>query len=386
MGNNNYFDELIASYLAGELDAEEEAFVLEWINSTEENKQQFESLRRTWNLLAGQRINVDAEWDHFKQSAVSKPAEFYDIKPESFETDSMGEAVSIRKQWYTRILISTAIAASIVLIILSVTYFTSKEVASEKPIAFSPDKQVSAREVFLQMQFNESDKSKELRLQDGSEVKLYSKSELDYYEPFIGNERNIKLTGKADFTVAKDKTKPFTVVSGNISTTALGTKFTVTAIKNAKNIIVRLYEGKVVVRLSKLQKSQAGNQFFLFPGQELTYNNESGIAKVRTFGTKVKAEGKSSKDETSVSIDNPSIPKSFSGSWYMFNNQSLDEVFAQLEDMYGVDIVYKKKDVAKMYFIGTFNTTDSIDLILQQITILNNLKVTKENNKIIISK
>jgi ferric-dicitrate binding protein FerR (iron transport regulator) len=70
----------------------------------------------------------------------------------------------------------------------------------------------------------------------------------------------------------------------------------------------------------------------------------------------------------------------------MFNNQSLASVFRQLEEMYNVDIVYAKKDVAKMYFIGKFNKDDSVETILQNIATLNNLKLTKESNTYIIRK
>lgn len=78
-----------------------------------------------------------------------------------------------------------------------------------------------------------------------------------------------------------------------------------------------------------------------------------------------------------ILIDNPSVPKLGRGSWYMFNNQPLEQVFNQLEGMFNVDIAYTRKDISKIYFIGTFNTSDSLDDILKQISVLNNLKVTK---------
>jgi hypothetical protein len=41
-------------------------------------------------------------------------------------------------------------------------------------------------------------------------------------------------------------------------------------------------------------------------------------------------------------VDNPSMPHK-EGSWYMFNNQPLIEVFDELEQMFNVHIVYAKK-------------------------------------------
>ena len=70
----------------------------------------------------------------------------------------------------------------------------------------------------------------------------------------------------------------------------------------------------------------------------------------------------------------------------MFNNQSLSHVFDQLSGMFNEEIVYSKKDFSKIYFIGTFNIADSLDNILKQIASLNNLKVTRANKQVIISK
>ena len=70
----------------------------------------------------------------------------------------------------------------------------------------------------------------------------------------------------------------------------------------------------------------------------------------------------------------------------MFNNQPLAQVFKQLEEMYGVEIVYEEADIQKMYFIGKFSKNDSVSTILNQIASLNNLTVTRTNSTYIIRK
>jgi hypothetical protein len=64
----------------------------------------------------------------------------------------------------------------------------------------------------------------------------------------------------------------------------------------------------------------------------------------------------------------------------MFNNQSLAEIFDALGDMYDVKIVYSKKDINKMYFIGSFDRADSVEYILKQIAAINNLQVDRDSN------
>ncbi len=389
MGNSNYFDELIVSYLSNELNTEEEAFVLEWINLSEQNKQYFEEVRTIWNLLsvnqAAKAIDVDSEWDQFKQVISTKEKELSGNELRISDDEITEQIKPNKKAKIYKFFISTAVAASIIVVIALGWRLAKNNVTIEKPLAVKVNSGKPSPVPFVQYQYNTTDEVKQLVLQDGSEVLLYGKSRISFFKPFISNNRNITLVGKADFKVAKDKTKPFTVFSGDISTTALGTQFTVTAIERDKNIVVRLYEGKVVVKSASSAKRNLKRSFYLLPGQELVYDNKNLTVKVRTFRKEDNPVVKNNKRE-SFPIDNPSVPKLGRGSWYMFNNQPLEQVFNQLEGMFNVDIVYTRKDISKIYFIGTFNTSDSLDGILKQISVLNNLKVTKKNNKFIITK
>lgn len=389
MGNNKYFDELIASYLSNNLDTEEEAFVLDWINSSEQNKQYFEEVRTIWNLLsvseAAKAINVESEWDQFKQVISTKEKELSHIEQLGNDDEITEQVKPNRNGKIYKFFISTAIAASIVVVIALGWRLTNNNNATiGESLAVKVDREKHSPASFVQYQYNATDEVKQLVLHDGSEVQLYGKSRVSFFKPFISNNRDIRLVGRAHFKVTKDKTKPFTVFSGDISTTALGTQFTVSAIEKDKNIIVRLYEGKVVVKSTNNAKRKLKN-VYLLPGQELVYDNKNLTAKVRTFRKEDNPVVKNNKREP-ILIDNPSVPKFGRGSWYMFNNQPLEQVFNQLEGMFNVDIAYTRKDISKIYFIGTFNTSDSLDGILKQISVLNNLKVTKKNNKFIITK
>lgn len=79
-------------------------------------------------------------------------------------------------------------------------------------------------------------------LPDGSKVYLHPGSRLLYPETFIGDKRYVMLEGEAYFQVAKDRTKPFIVQSGHLTTTVLGTEF------NVKGNEVTLITGSVRVR------------------------------------------------------------------------------------------------------------------------------------------
>src|SRR5207253_1857642 len=128
---------------------------------------------------------------------------------------------------------SAAVAASIILIVgwLTITLFKTNK-STEASFATTDSRPVDSLITVVHHETNVTGKQKNVQLPDGSLIVLANKSELTWREPFI-NKREITLLGKAYFKVAKNKTKPFTVISRDISTTALGTQFTVTTFKNA---------------------------------------------------------------------------------------------------------------------------------------------------------
>jgi transmembrane sensor len=219
-------------------------------------------------------------------------------------------------------------------------------------------------------------------LADSSEVMLDPLSEITWNEPFANNKRDIVLKGRARFNVAKDKTKPFTVISGQLATNALGTQFIVTAFEQDEFITVQLYEGRVVVKGADSLHTKLKKDFYLMPGEELLYSNKQNTASVRRFIEGNTAAKKEVPEERSAA-DQPSLPVE-KGSWYMFNNQPLAQVFKQLEEMYGVKIEYSSADIERMYFIGKFSKNDSVNTILNQIASLNNLTVSINNNTYVI--
>jgi transmembrane sensor len=389
MDGNNKIDELLIAYLLGEADAGGEQLVHDWINSGEGNQQYLDKLAGMLSLVSArhstQNIIVGEEWMRFKQNISAGEM------PEEAENEmAVTEERPVKIRTFYKILAVTAIAASVLLAVGLRWDMFEADMPAPEEVAIKRQKEKTdslLHQTYLtRRETNTTGKLKKLILRDGSEILLSDKSEVSFTEPFAGNKRDIYLTGRANFKVAKDKTKPFTVYSGAIATTALGTRFTVEAFKNADFISVKLYEGKVVVRSADGSRSALKDAVYLLPGQKLIYDPNRSMAKLEKFHLDPSYKNEQSMDEAYQPNDNPSIPKKSKGSWYMFNNQSLAKVFDQLEDMYNVKITYSKKDVARLYFIGTFNKSDSLENVLHQIAVLNNLKVLKVNNTFVIRK
>lgn len=276
---------------------------------------------------------------------------------------------------------SIAVAASILFaIVLSVFLYTGNQ-TEPKLVAKTQSKVAdSSTLAVLHHEINSTGKEKRISLPDGSLVVLADKSELSYFQPFT-DTRNLSLIGKAFFKVAKDQTKAFTVISGDISTTALGTEFTVSAFKNTKEIVVNLYEGKVVIKPVDKENRKFRKEVYLLPGQTFVYDAKKGG---RVLGFKLKSSR--SPEVIMHEEDNPILPQDKQGSWYMFNNQSLEQVLEELAAFYNMKIVYNKNDVEKIYFTGKYNKTESLETILKRIGTLNNFTITKTDSAFILTK
>ncbi len=391
MDDKNTYDGILIKYLANELTAEEKDLVVTWIEADRENRQYFEQLCEVWKLTGVKKstdsIDVHEEWEHFKQSIQEIRSPHASDEEYSAPGKDVLDEPRQSKNFASRVFVYIAAAASILLVVVLAWALIKNKKENAPTIAtIETDSPGVVLKTFVRNEINDTKKLKIVRLVDGSIVTLSPKSNIRLEEPFMNGRREVLLTGRAHFNVAENKLKPFRVISGNISTTALGTQFTVTAYQHSRNTTVRLYEGQVVVKQVSTARANVSNEFYLLPGQELVYDNNKSVAKVRTFKESKQEENDHAGADLMVD-DNLSMPRGKkNSSWFMFNNQSLPLVFDQLKEMYNVEITYSKKEVSKMYFIGEFDKSDSVETILRQITTLNNLSITKENNRYIITK
>ena len=378
MENGHNIEELISKYLADETDTAEDLIVLKWIKASETNREQFEKMRNVWLLSSFKaeidKIDTEHEWTVFEE--ILNSGESLKKLPDINEScEILPDEKRIRRVPFYKLIVAAAIAASIIMIlwpghIFKADMTQNKELVINKKISEEPGKGSTVHN-----EKNFSEKIKEIALEDGSRVFLYDKSEIDYNEPFT-NLREVVISGKAKFEVAKDPTKPFTVFSNDISTTALGTNFSVENFEGSKNIIIKLYEGKVLIKSVDTAKRKLGRNYYLLAGEELVYNKRNATAFVK----KIRINNSFKPNDTSYAKEVPWFPRNHKGSWYMFNNESLANVFNQLQDIYNVKIEYSENDIRNMYFIGKFDKSLSVDSVLKEITTLNDLELIKDNN------
>ena len=195
--------------------------------------------------------------------------------------------------------------------------------------------------------FNNTPQKMTLSLDDGSTVELSPNSTLSYPKSLNAEKREIILNGEANFNVAKDPARPFSVYSNTVLITVLGTRFTV----NDTKVILR--DGRVMVNVP-----HSTSQYYLIPGDVFIFKN----ATPRILHLE--------KDKDDC---------------YVFDDYPLDVVFDQLQIIYNAKIVYNKAALGNRSFIGKIDKKDSLKHILKSIALLNNFGLREQGDSTIIT-
>lgn len=112
-------------------------------------------------------------------------------------------------------------------------------------------------------------------LEDGTRVMLNTDTAFNVV--FSPQRRDIHLlNGEAAFAVARDPTRPFTVQSQNITTTALGTKFVVQ--RHQESVTITVSEHAVQISSSIIPTTPS---MVVQEGQQISYSPEQGWSSTR---------------------------------------------------------------------------------------------------------
>jgi hypothetical protein len=181
---------------------------------------------------------------------------------------------------------------------------------------------------------NENQKALPIRLIDGSLVLLKEGSRISYSKNFMGNTREILLSGEAFFEVTKNPEKPFIVFANGLVTKVLGTSFSIKAYDKDKEVTVEVKSGKVSVfaQSDANSKEKATNRelggVVLTPNQKIVYTRE----EVRMAKSLV---------EMPIIVQQEKIKTSFE-----FEDTPVSEILGILEKAYSINIVFDEELLA----------------------------------------
>lgn len=219
----------------------------------------------------------------------------------------------------------------------------------------------------IRVHANNTQEVKDLLLSDKSIVRLLPGSSVSYYASYdTGGSRNISLSGKAFFEVAKDPLRPFTVYAADISTTALGTVFMVSTEEPGK-VQVKLFEGKVAIRSAG---EIAMQEVRLRAGEQFIIDKESKKFTVTSF-------------KDSLAAGNKKVLTPANNGILEFQQEPLANVLARIGKRYNVQFVYgENDDFRNMLVTGKFLPSDSLHVVLSMLGTINKLSFKEHNGKI----
>jgi transmembrane sensor len=181
-----------------------------------------------------------------------------------------------------------------------------------------------------------------ITLPDGSTVKLNAESTLTYGVSFNNEIREVNLEGEAFFMVVKNEQAPFTVNTGDVKATVLGTSFNVRNFSEEIDIQIALATGSLRVE----GNNQNGNQskLVLVPNEMTSYTKSSGEMIKSNF--------------------DPEEVLAWKNNTIYFNQANLTEVERKLERWFGVNIVLANQPITPVSLSTTF-TNQSLENTLE---------------------
>jgi transmembrane sensor len=325
--------EIISKYLSGEMNAEEKLTFEKLIDSNPEYAEIVSASDKDLSLIQEvneiqQQFNVDAAWSAVR-SNLSDP-----------KKENTSKVVPLFSLQNTRKLIQIAA----MLVITIGLGFASYRIYNNNV----PYQSISS-------ELNESGKS--ITLADGSIVTLNGKSELIYERSFTKNERRVKLTGEAFFTITKNPAKPFIISVGNAEVKVLGTSFNVNASK--KHVEVLVETGKVQFSLAK----EPTKKIILEKG-------DFGVLQDDSFEKTIQ------RDENYLSWKTQLM---------VFKAMSLQDVAKVINRTYQVNIEFNDTAIQYLPITTSFNKTPLPD-VLENLCRPHNLTYEKNGNQIILKK
>ncbi|SHN45370.1 FecR family protein [Chitinophaga sp. CF418] len=341
---------LIEKFNNGDCTPEEIKVVMNWLLENEEDEE------------------AVAEWE--KASWKGNYPEGYSEEMLScVQANTFGEKNSIRRLPWR----SLAIAASILLVtgMFLWQYFLPGSGKKAAGIALLQGDHSGADTSWLV--YNAVTQPVYFKLPDGSVARLFPGTEIRFdSSAYNVSSRTIYLKGTAEFDVAAVAGKPFSVAAGGFTTTALGTRFMVAGGKG-KQLLVRLYSGKVVVKKTDNQL-YAMNDVYLDPGDEWRYYKDTHKHILSHAGEKNMTPQQHINSST-IQVNEDNI---------VFENAPLNEVIDFLQQQYHVTIHYQQKDFKDVYFSGKMFPGDSLKMVLGNIARVNELTLTADEGGFII--
>jgi transmembrane sensor len=351
---NTYSEEYIIRFLNGTLNAEDAHDLDDWISSSPENAETFESIRKIWlgtaACMSENRFDETIAWEkisgRINRSVTGKK-----------EAQALQSSGSIR-----RVLQIAAGAMLLVSLGAAGSWFMMS--SGKAPVSDS----------YCEIVAPPGSKS-QITLPDGSKAWINAGSKLSYRGDFNVSQRVVTLEGEGYFSVQSNKAKPFIVQTPYLKVKAYGTVFNVKAYPDERTVETTLVEG--IVEIEAGEKSSDGSyKYTLKPKQNIIYHIDSGQAEQKDEAVPEKESKAPAKAETPdkevlvISNIKPELYTSWKDENWVIEGMPLGNLSVMLGRRYNSRIDIEDEALRLYKFSGTIQneTLEQVLVILSLTT------------------
>ena len=355
-------------YFNGELSPAEEQEILEWKESSEENRQLFvktqkehlklilaihaPEIKREWLALRKRLNHKKQSWRRYVATAAiagvvlasgALTYRYFSVGDEAIALIGLPENAAILE-------LSDGTQHRI-----GATHneFTEQdgtrlEIGDGEVIYDSDDASAEAEVIYNKITVPRGASHFRITLPDGSVIWLNSESRLEYPLAFSATERRVRMRGEAYFDVAKDAAKPFVVETAHQAVTVLGTGFNVSAYPS-EPVFTTLVSGRV-----RVDVADRDDHLELAPGQQ----SRLDVGNLRLTVQDVVASRYASWKDGIISIE----------------NMSMSEVLTILSRRYDVRFGLENPKLSEIVLIGNIPSDESLNVVLHALEAVADIK------------
>lgn len=366
-------EDIILKYLGGDLDEKGAESLLQWINSSESNRQYFARIKNEWTTSVlgndASEIDLNEEFSLFNEKIS---------RIESLKTINQDEEVdeNIRKSVFW----IRSLAAAVIALLIYGIFMTYRFLPGNAKVEYNEISTLRGQKT-------------QITLADGSQIWLNSETSLKYPTSLNSKKVIVYLDGEAYFKVAKVRKRTFVVNTSTIDISVLGTSFNVKSYKGDKTVETTLEEGRISIT------GTAGNKkikdpVILNPNQQATLIKESDEIVVNDQNQANMKETpdlrKEAMDAESSGLNvrekvNADIYTSWKDGKFIFRSENFESLSKRMERWYDIEIIIQDEDLKDKRYTGVFEK-ETVEQALRALSLSYPFSYKIDRNQVTITK
>jgi ferric-dicitrate binding protein FerR (iron transport regulator) len=342
--------DILSKYIQGNCSAEELRQLQDWLKADVANEDFFQSyVQAEKDVPDIEAAEVHEAWEQLKKTHFDHKNSVDDL----YEIDYM-PAKSWWKASGQKWLILSSAAVMILLLTVTAVFMLQRKGYFA---SVNAPKKISYRTITTQ-----KGQQTELRLKDGTKIKLNAGSRLKVPENYGANNRVVYLQGEAFFNVVHNEKMPFSVKSGKLKIKDVGTQFDVSAYDSA-SIAIAVKEGAVSVEEISQNNPDSGQHLGELDKNKAGVFDQSGTFSVST-------------------IHNMDLFTGWTKGEFVFRNTPFPEVVQRLERRFNIKGKIADPILEKRTLTATYEKL-SLDQILNVLSVSLHISVHRKDHTII---